>query len=334
MTAEEIIALAKLAKSLSRHLQDRIERDAPEGYAVLLGTRYIENARLGGGTATAATALFGDYTWKATATSADLAAHEADTSTHGVTEIVGRTEVQTLTNKTLTAPTLSDFTNANHDHLDADDGGTLDGAAIASGTVALARLPTGTTSAHVALGDAAAALIATHAALATGVHGHTVAASFPGSPADGDTCYRTDHDTEYTFDGTLWLSQPFPIVIGSVRGSAVSTFNPGVGTASDDANSPIRPGRTMRVLAISSALRGGTGARVWTTRLRLDGAGSDSFACTNTITSVAATWVAAAQEAVGLSLTATNRLNVLTNATGGTETYAYSATLTCAWEAT
>ena len=36
----------------------------------------------------------------------------------------------TLTNKTLTAPTIADFTNMGHDHLDADDGGTLTAAAI------------------------------------------------------------------------------------------------------------------------------------------------------------------------------------------------------------
>lgn len=38
---------------------------------------------------------------------------------------------ETLTNKTLTAPTLADFTNAAHDHQDADDGGTLSEAALA-----------------------------------------------------------------------------------------------------------------------------------------------------------------------------------------------------------
>jgi len=47
----------------------------------------------------------------------------------------------TLTNKTLTTPTIADFTNANHDHLDTDDGGTLSAAAIASGTLDEARLP-------------------------------------------------------------------------------------------------------------------------------------------------------------------------------------------------
>jgi hypothetical protein len=47
---------------------------------------------------------------------------------------------ETLTNKTLTTPTIGDFTNANHNHQNAAGGGTLDGAAIASGTVAAARL--------------------------------------------------------------------------------------------------------------------------------------------------------------------------------------------------
>lgn len=54
---------------------------------------------------------------------------------------VGVSDTQTLTNKTLTAPTIADFTNANHDHLDADDGGTLSAGAIASGTLSEGRLP-------------------------------------------------------------------------------------------------------------------------------------------------------------------------------------------------
>ncbi len=39
--------------------------------------------------------------------------------------LVGRATTDTLTNKTLTAPTIADFTNMAHDHGDADDGGTL-----------------------------------------------------------------------------------------------------------------------------------------------------------------------------------------------------------------
>lgn len=40
---------------------------------------------------------------------------------------------ETLTNKTLTAPTMADFTNAAHDHGDADDGGNITSSAFASG---------------------------------------------------------------------------------------------------------------------------------------------------------------------------------------------------------
>lgn len=46
----------------------------------------------------------------------------------------------TLAGKTLTTPTIADFTNAAHGHQNAAGGGSLDGAAIGSGTVAAARL--------------------------------------------------------------------------------------------------------------------------------------------------------------------------------------------------
>ncbi len=49
---------------------------------------------------------------------------------NGSNTFASTTLAQTLTNKTLTSPTIGDFTNAQHDHLDADDGGTLTTAAI------------------------------------------------------------------------------------------------------------------------------------------------------------------------------------------------------------
>jgi hypothetical protein len=48
-------------------------------------------------------------------------------------------EAQTFTNKTLTQPTIGDFTNATHGHTNAAGGGSLDAAAIGSGALAKAR---------------------------------------------------------------------------------------------------------------------------------------------------------------------------------------------------
>ncbi|MBA3288227.1 MAG: hypothetical protein H0U21_09425 [Acidimicrobiia bacterium] len=74
--------------------------------------------------------------------------HAALNAAHGAAgAVVGTTNTQTLTGKTLTAPTIADLTNAGHGHTTAATGGTLSAAAIASGTVATARLGTGTADA-------------------------------------------------------------------------------------------------------------------------------------------------------------------------------------------
>lgn len=53
-------------------------------------------------------------------------AHFSDTTTHGTTgDIVGTTDTQVLTNKTLTTPTIGSFVNATHDHQDAAGGGVV-----------------------------------------------------------------------------------------------------------------------------------------------------------------------------------------------------------------
>lgn len=57
---------------------------------------------------------------------ATIDSHIAATAAHGATgAVVGTTNTQTLTNKTLTTPTIGDFTNAQHAHTGASSGGTI-----------------------------------------------------------------------------------------------------------------------------------------------------------------------------------------------------------------
>lgn len=65
------------------------------------------------------------------------------TKTNPSGAFVGDTDAQTLTNKTLTTPTIGSFTNANHDHSNSAGGGTLNASVIAAGTLASARGGTG-----------------------------------------------------------------------------------------------------------------------------------------------------------------------------------------------
>lgn len=60
------------------------------------------------------------------------------------TDIVTLNDAQTLTNKTLTTPTIGNFTNAVHDHSNAAGGGQLTNSAIAIGAeIAVSKLADG-----------------------------------------------------------------------------------------------------------------------------------------------------------------------------------------------
>jgi hypothetical protein len=92
--------------------------------------------------------------------------------------VVGETGSQTLTNKTLTTPTIASFTNATHTHQDAAGGGLLSTAAIGSGSWSQDRLgDTASRSGSYAFGRGSAVLV--DSGTAAGSNGTAVWAQRP-----------------------------------------------------------------------------------------------------------------------------------------------------------
>jgi hypothetical protein len=139
--------------------QKESEKSAASGYASLDGTTKVPIAELPTGT-TGSTVALGN------AAAGLLATHEADTtSVHGITDT---SALETTTGSAAKVTTHEAAADPHTGYQRESEKAAASGYASLDGStkVPIAQIPTGTSSSTVALGDAAAALDATHAAAA------------------------------------------------------------------------------------------------------------------------------------------------------------------------
>lgn len=138
MTPEQVQQLDAATSGLAAHLADTVDAHDASAISFVAGGSIAATD-----VQTAVAEVATDY-------AAADSTHAALTAAHGATgAVVGTTNSQTLTNKTLTTPTIGDLTNAQHTHQNAAGGGQLTDAAL-SAAVGVAKGGTGATTAAAA----------------------------------------------------------------------------------------------------------------------------------------------------------------------------------------
>ncbi len=140
---------------------------------------------------------------------------------HGVTgALVGTTDVQTLSGKTLTTPTIADYSNAQHDHADAAGGGSIPQSAVTNLETRLTAIEATNTTQDGNISDLDGRVDAVESDIDTNIAPFIIhvctSATRPPAPFEGMTIYETDTDRYAYYTGTAWA---YRVLVPSVASS-------------------------------------------------------------------------------------------------------------------